>query len=263
LLGDGRRLSGTFRIGTAESAVMPPWLAGELVQVMGPAVVRGALAEARAREKRPNAQAYYDAFEAEAALAAGRPGEAVALATRALEGLVHSEVLLRARAMVIAAEAERRQGRLAQASAHWHRAFDADPGAMRRMGLPLPVRIAGGGGAAERTVASALERSPRLRVGDGGFTVQVDVDAGGGRVCLLGEGRQVLGCGEARVQAGDDADAVAARLVQAFHEEVFAPRVDMSQADIHSLDGSHRVSRDPLRTLFDDDSAADVVGDDP
>jgi tetratricopeptide (TPR) repeat protein len=262
LLGDDERLVGTFRIGTAESAVMPPWLAGELVGVAGPAIVQEALARARARERRPGAEAYYDAFAAEAALAAGRPERAVELATRALEGLGHAEVLLRTRVLALAAEAEGRRGRSAQAAMFWQRAFDADPGVARRLGLALPVRLAGRGGPVDRAVVAALRRSPRLDVGDHGLEVQVAADAAGGRICLLGEGRQVLGCGEATAGADDDVDGLVGRLVRAFHADVFAPRVDMSQADINSLDGSNRVSRDPLRTVFDDHPPEDPRGDD-
>ncbi|HEX2679476.1 MAG TPA: hypothetical protein VHM19_22650, partial [Polyangiales bacterium] len=62
LLRDEARLAGIFRIGTAASAVMQPWLAGELVRVLGAGVVEETLAHARARDKRPGAAAYYDAF---------------------------------------------------------------------------------------------------------------------------------------------------------------------------------------------------------
>ncbi|HKU41799.1 MAG TPA: hypothetical protein VJR89_26765, partial [Polyangiales bacterium] len=77
LLRDETRLSGIFRIGTAASAILPPWLAGELVEVLGAGVVQQALNQARARDKRPGADAYYDAFGAEVALRAGEPETAL------------------------------------------------------------------------------------------------------------------------------------------------------------------------------------------
>jgi tetratricopeptide (TPR) repeat protein len=257
LLGDDARLVGTFRIGTAESAVMPPWLAGELVDVAGPAVVRSALALARAKEQRPGAPAYYDAFEAEAALAAGDSGRASLLADRALAALPRAEVLLRARVLAVAAESARRQGALARAADYWHQAFDADPGVMRRLGLTVPVRLTGAAGPVGDGAMAALRRSPRLEVGDEGLGVHAEVGPTGGRICLVGASQQVLGCGEAEARTGDDVDAVVGRVVRAFHTQVFAPRVDLSQADIHSLDGSNRVSRDPLRSLFDDEEAVE------
>ena len=45
-LDDEDRLEGTFAIGTSRSAVMPPWLLGELVSALGPGVTRAA-AESR------------------------------------------------------------------------------------------------------------------------------------------------------------------------------------------------------------------------
>lgn len=251
LLGDDRRFVGTFRIGTSKSAIMPPWLAGELVGVAGPAVVHEAVEKARAEDHRKGAAAYYDAFDAEAELAEGHPGRAVALAKRALDGLEHAEVMLRARVMALAGQAEREEGRYDRAAAYWQHAFDADPGVMRRLGLALPVHMSVGGDEVARKVADALERSPRLDVGSWGFGLRVDATAAGGRVCLIGSDNQVIGCGEAKMKTGDDVDAVAARIVRAFHAQVFAPRIDMSQADINSLDGSNRVSRNPLQTLFD------------
>jgi hypothetical protein len=46
--------------------------------------------------------------------------------------------------------------------------------------------------------------------------------------------------------------------VTAFHETVFAPRVDRSQAAANSLDGSNTVSRQPLEGLFGPGSMDDL-----
>ena len=43
---------------------------------------------------------------------------------------------------------------------------------------------------------------------------------------------------------------LAGALGLAFNEEIFAPRINLSQSDITSLDGSNRVGRDPLRDLM-------------
>ncbi len=50
-----------------------------------------------------------------------------------------------------------------------------------------------------------------------------------------------------RFQTGDE---FASRLARSFFEAAFAPRVPLSQADANGLDGSNRVSRDPLETIF-------------
>ena len=66
-LNDEQRLVGTFAIGTARSAVTPPWLIGELVRILGPGVTQAAIDSAARHDAREGASAYYDAFGAEAA----------------------------------------------------------------------------------------------------------------------------------------------------------------------------------------------------
>ncbi len=252
---DGR-LVGTFMIGTHEAAVMPPWLVGELVDVLGAGVVREAIRRARERDERPEAAAYYDAFAAEAALSAGDPARARQLATRCLSDLNGAEALLRARVLAVLAEAARRDGDARAASDAYGEAFQIDPGVFRRLGWAVPVRYELSGGLSE-DVADELASVSRFDTEDWGLTVRVNADRARGQVCLLDPGDSVLGCAEETADAtGEDADAFAARLARSFLEAAFAPRVSLSQADANGLDGSNRVSRDPLRTMFDHEPPA-------
>jgi len=114
------------------------------------------------------------------------------------------------------------------------------------------VRIEASGDVGQR-VASRLEGSPRLLEDDAGLRLRVDANNAGGSVCLYSRDQSTLGCGRAQAIATDDADTLVAKLVQEFHEKVFAPRIDMSQSDINSLDGTNLVRDDALRTLFDGD----------
>ena len=61
-LDDEARLVGTFAIGTARSAVMPPWLLGELIGALGPGVVRAAVDAVAREDERECASAYYEAI---------------------------------------------------------------------------------------------------------------------------------------------------------------------------------------------------------
>lgn len=251
LLADDHRLVGTFRIGTSRSAVMPPWLVGELAQVSGPGVVREAVRRARQDDRRDGADAYYDAFAAEAALESGDESRAIELSIRALDALGPAEALLRARVLAVEAEAHLRRGDVSRSTSRWEQAFQIDPGVTRRMGLSLPVALESSGGAIADEVLDALEDSPRLSERQGGLTVRIDADASRGEVCLLGLSGAVLGCGEAAPQQQEDPSEFAARIAGAFHESAFAPRVDLSAGDINSLDGSNAVSRDPLDDVLD------------
>lgn len=252
LLRDETRLSGIFRIGTAASAILPPWLAGELVDVLGAGVVQEALDQASARDRRPGAEAYYDAFAAEVAVRAGEPEVALERAQRALAGLSPGELLLRARTLALSSEAARELGR-ADALQFYEQAFQADPGVFRRLSLRVPVRIEVRGNSVAERAASRLEGSPRLDEEDSGLLLRVEANNTGGTACLFSRDQSTLGCGRVQAIATDDEDAVASKLVRDFHEKVFAPRIDMSQADINSLDGTNLVRDDALRTLFNPD----------
>ena len=243
-LADEERLVGTFMIGTHRSAVMMPWLAGELTDVLGAGVVSEAVRRARAADDREGSDAYYDAFEADASLASGDSTRARTMATQALAGLQPAEALLRARMLAIVAESSRRLGDAAQATDAYGDAFQADPGVFRRLGWSVPVRMEIAEGAGE--LADLIGGSARFAVTDWGLRVQVEP----GRACFVDSGGAVLTCTEVSPGADEDADAFAARVARDFHERVFAPRVDLSQTDANSLDGSNRVSRDPLRTMF-------------
>jgi tetratricopeptide (TPR) repeat protein len=251
LLRDEARLSGIFRIGTAASAILPPWLAGELVDVLGAGVVHEVLEKARARDQRVGAVAYYDAFDAEVALHAGDLGRASDLASRAADALAPGELLLRARTLAVGAEAARELGQRGLAMQRYQQAFLADPGIFRRLGLSVPVRIEARGDAVAETVASRLAGSVRLDEDDGGFLLRIQSDGREASACLMGTDNSEIACGRATLKAGEDDNAMVAKLVNDFHEKAFAPRIDMGQTDINSLDGTNLVRDDALKTLFD------------
>jgi len=238
LLADEERLVGTFRIGTATGAIMPPWLAGDLVDVLGAGVVDAAVARARSVDQRPGADAYYDAFQAEAALAQGRLDDAVSLARRGREGLGPGEAMLRARLDAIVAEAlSQRGGGDGAAAGAFEAAWATDPGVLRRLDLDVPVRITWSGGDVAKQTARFLSRSPRLTQRDDGLEVRIDADGLGGRACVLGRSGAVLACGRAEAEADEDTGAIARKLADAFHDKAFAPKIDLTQADVTSLDG--------------------------
>jgi tetratricopeptide (TPR) repeat protein len=243
-LNDESRLVGTFAVGTARSAVMPPWLVGELVPVLGPAIVRSAVERARAEDPREGAPAYYEAVLAEVALNQGRYEEAIERANRALEGLHPGDALLRerVRAMLARALSDPRQ-----ATALYEEVLEADPGLFRRLGWSLPVAIESSDGELDRDIAAALRRSPRFAPSDDGLRIQVT----GGQACLFGRTGTSWGCSETVLEEDETGTSHTQRVVDSFHRVVFSPRVDLSRIDINSLDGSNRVTRNPLDDLLE------------
>lgn len=245
-LADERRLVGTFRLGTASAAIMPPWLVGELVGVLGPAVVSRAVAAAKEADPRSAATPYYDALLAEAAMLGGDPARCRRLARASLAAMGASEALLRARVAAVSAQAARDLGDAQAALSDWHTAFQLDPGVVRRLGAAVPVRIDARGGDVAEEIASAIAHSPRFEDGEAGLSIRIDADATGGEACLLGPTDAVIGCGSATRDADEDEDALVAKVTRALHEEAFAPRVALTSADINSLDGTNLVGRDAL-----------------
>jgi len=192
-LADERRLLHTFRMyvnGGLEP--LPPWLIGDLVDIVGPGVAAVGVRLARVVEGSSPLEAYYDALDAEIALSRGDEDEAYALVTRALETLPASEALLRARLSVVASEAARQRGRNTERVAYLADALAVDGGVIRRMRLSIPARVRSSGTSSIATEAAAMiGRSPRF-TDDAGFEVRVSDEGANVKACLLSaEGAQI------------------------------------------------------------------------
>lgn len=254
LVGSETMLLATLRPFASGSVSVPTWLVGDLVAVLGPGVVSAAAKRAQREEDRGGpAGAYVDAVRVEAAVARGDWGGALGFAGPVLATLPRTEALLRARVAALAAEAAWQTGDAARTAELYSVALQLDPGVVRRLGLAIPVVVQSRGTRAARRAARVLRQSPRFRVrGDAPFALSVGDD----EACLVGGGAQTLACARVVAQAGEDDDARGARLAAALHEEAFAPRADLSQADIRSLDGSTTAGRERnarrLRSVIDE-----------
>jgi tetratricopeptide (TPR) repeat protein len=242
-LDDQSRLVGTFAIGTARSAVMPPWLLGELTSALGPGVVRAAVEQVAGEDSREGAAAYYEAVLAEVALAQGEYDEVIEHARPALDGIQPGDALLRerVRAMLARALSDPRE-----ATALYEQVLAVDPGLFRRLGWALPVEVESSEAEVDRALARAIMRSPRFEASSDGLRIQVD----GARACLFGRTGAVWGCSEVEPTEQDTGGSLSQRIVDSFHDAVFSPRIDLSRIDINSLDGSNRITRNPLDMLL-------------
>ncbi len=238
LLADERILLATLRPYLAGSVEIPEWIEPELGALLGPGVVAAAIDRARARETLPEAEGYFLAYEAEVAYLKGRERETLDLADLALETLPAHEALLRARITALAAQAAVDAGQNNRALELFDATFQLDRGVVRRLGLALPVSFPEADGEIARAARRLLKRSPRFHDVGGGFQVVVESDAKSGSAYLLGP--RGTRWAEARVKerAGEDTTDLARRLAAELHQAAFAPRLDLTQADIRSLDGS-------------------------
>ncbi|NNE17230.1 MAG: hypothetical protein HKN10_02020 [Myxococcales bacterium] len=242
-LDDEARLVGTFALGTARSAVMPAWLLGELIGALGPGVVRAAVTEMRGADRRQGAAPYYDAVLAEVSLAQREYDEAIEHAERALRQLPPGDALLRERVRAVLAKA---LSDPRETTSLYEEVLGTDPGLFRRLGWALPVEVQSSDAEIDRVLAKAVMRSPRFERSGNGLRVQID----GGRICLFGRTGAAWGCSDAGVQEDETAESHAQRVLDSFHAAIFSPRVDLSRIDINSLDGSNRVTRNPLDMLL-------------
>jgi tetratricopeptide (TPR) repeat protein len=238
-LDDEARLVGTFAIGTARSAVMPPWLLGELIGALGPGVVRAAVDAVSLEDPREGAVPYHESVLAEVALAQREYAEAIAHAERALERLQPGDALLRERVRAVLAKA---LSDPREATALYEEVLSTDPGLFRRLGWALPVEVDSSDAEVDRALAKALMRSPRFEQSSDGLRIQIE----GAKVCLFGRSGTAWGCSEVEVGEDETQESYTQRIVDSFHAEIFSPRVDLSRIDINSLDGSNRVTRNPL-----------------
>jgi tetratricopeptide (TPR) repeat protein len=241
-LDDDARLVGTFAIGTARSAVMPPWLLGELIGALGPGVVRAAVDQVSLEDPREGAIPYHESVLAEVALAQREYAEAIAHAESALQRLQPGDALLRERVRAVLAKA---LSDPRQATALYEEVLSTDPGLFRRLGWALPVEVDSSDAEVDRALAKALMRSPRFEQSSDGLRIQVE----GAKICLFGRSGAAWGCSEVEVGEDETQESYTQRIVDSFHAEIFSPRVDLSRIDINSLDGSNRVTRNPLDML--------------
>ncbi|MBK8173352.1 MAG: hypothetical protein IPK60_23875 [Sandaracinaceae bacterium] len=220
---------------------VPSWLVADLVEVVGPGVVAVALDRAATEDARFTAVApYRDALRAEVELSRGDEQQALTLARRALSNLPPDEALLTARVAAIGAEAAWSLGRQSEARSLYSRAMQKDPGVIRRLGLALPATVNNrASGEAATLAGDALARSPRFRDGERGFTVALSGNSSAGvTACLSGPDGSRIQCVDVAKKRGESEEAFGRRIVDEFHDRVFALRVVLSTTDMHSLDGS-------------------------
>ncbi|MCG8460808.1 MAG: hypothetical protein MI919_31375, partial [Holophagales bacterium] len=219
---------------------LPEWLEPELVSALGPGAVRAALERTREIETLDTAEAYFVAYEAEAAYLQGDEERCLELVDRAFAELPSAEVLLQARLAVRGAQAAEALGLRSRSLELFDRALQMDPGMVRRLGASLPARVEASPGPIARVAGKALGRSPRFdSAGSGGaFTLMVEGLADAGDACLVGPRGTRYACAQVTPRAGESVEDTGRRLAQELHTEAFAPRLDLTQADLRSLDGS-------------------------
>jgi len=246
------RLAKSLRYSYAPGTVLiPNYYRPELVTVIGPGAVAAGLEELyESKLETINLEMpYFQSIEAEVEARSGNRAEALKLLEQCLQKLPPTEKLLRARCLARAAELEERSGHADKARAYYTQVMETAPGVMRMLELPLPVAIQGTeGNAVFKQAARMLRSSPRFRRDADGLIILFE-NKDPLKASLVTKDGSVLA--EAEVKSSKDPDQMARDLVADIHWKFFAPRIDMTQFDINSLDGSNLTGKAQNQRLQD------------
>ena len=179
---------------------------------------------------------YLQAALGEALTAKAEYADAAVYLEAARAGLPREEALLRARVEALIARAYERTGKSDTAAVAYRNAMERDPGVFRSLGISLPVVFADDGSAAARKTVRFLEKSPRFHKGYG---FRLSVEMRGGRLAARLSGLDGAVFMQAAVAIDESVQELAARMLCGeIHRRAFAPKIDLSQADINSLEGA-------------------------
>lgn len=252
LAANNDRIAKSLRFNYAPGTVMVAnWHRPDLVELYGPGVVRAAVKELyeKAHENVEFEMPYYTVFEAEAARIQGDEKSAIALFEQAIEKLPKQELMLKSRARAELAGLYEADGRRQEADKAYALLLDDSPAMFRFFDLELPVEIDYAGNSQLKKVAKIFHKSPRFRwVNNSEFNLKLSVSGAGLEARLMGPSGTVIS--RTSVPIEDDAEEALALLAEEVHQNTFAPKLNLSQKDLSSLDGSNlsgRTKSDELR----------------
>jgi tetratricopeptide (TPR) repeat protein len=218
-----------------------PWLAPGLWRLFGAGPV-GVGVEKLLDQVKPEEKlqkTYLQAIQGETLIAQGDWKGAEDVLNHVLQDLPARDVALRTRSQANMARTLEAQGHSQEALHYWRQVMERDPSLLRQFEVQLPIHWQAGGGLAAEAV-SRLRKSPRFRTDEGAFAAEVDGDGDGLSARLLGPDGSVIKTFSS--PAGKDNEETLTKFCQEFHDQVFAPVVDLTQFDIYSINSSPTVS---------------------
>jgi tetratricopeptide (TPR) repeat protein len=262
LASNNERLASSLRPYYAPGTfIMTDWHRPDLVTVYGAGVASEALNEIY--QKPPESleveRPALEVVRAEIAWARGDEDDAIEILKKAIPDVGESRAVLRARAEARLAGILFDEGRFEEAMEVGTRVLDTAPAMFRHLDLSLPVRIEATGDPVSKDIAEAIADSPRFHSDDRGYPIKIRANSDRLSATLLTPEQALLA--EVSVPAtrkvvkrkkpeGEDEESEDEQeeeeevldppdqLVALFHKKAFAPRLDLSQSEINSLDGS-------------------------
>ena len=234
-----------------------PWYAAGIAQVFGDGVITKAMTETRALEKdfKQKIALFLDAYSSEQAWRNGQLETAISDAQRILRELPPEPRLLRHRIRAWLADALTRSGQPTEGAEQFHRVLDFYPTALRHLKIRLPV-VVEQRGPRSADIADRIANSPRLYPSENA-AFAVTIDDMGDQVVVCLKGRKTYGCGRVTVSKLKEDQTPITAAIDAFHDAVFSPRIELTQSDISSLDG--RAVRGHAKGIIDTIKGIDGV----
>lgn len=260
LASNNKRLSSSLRPYYAPGTfIMTDWHRPDLVTVYGAGVASEALDEIYSNppESFELEKPALEVIRAEVAWARGDEDEAIEILKKAIPDIGEARAVLRARAEARLASILFEEGRFEEAMVYGSRVMDTAPAMFRHLQVAIPVRIETDNSPLASTVAGALSDSPRFYSDERGYPIRIRT-SGDKLIATLLTPQQALlsevsvstdkkipapkAEGEGESPEGEDLEEEILdppyELVALFHKKAFAPRLDLSQSEINSLDGS-------------------------
>ena len=236
VLSQKERLVTTLRPRVPGALEIQPWMAPEIVGLVGAGVANQALVYARKEEILPYSQAevVFKAHETDIAYLQGDYAHAREAAKLVLSKGTKAFDLLIARACALGAVSSWRLGDLGSATKLYQAALSRDPLILRRLGLSLPVELVGVGSDAKNAVHK-LTRFPRFELSDRGFILKVSSTNASLRAR---DGSVVLSVVFDTQKWNESKLDNATLIAQEIQSNLFSPLVDFTQKDLHTLEGS-------------------------
>jgi tetratricopeptide (TPR) repeat protein len=253
LIIENNRLPWSVRTAAPDYIDIVEWCRIDLDEILGPGVAAGEAArllkrvDGTGQREKP----YLELLRGYGELLSGSRNSARQLLGDALATLPSAEVYGRAQTQALLGSESEAAGLLSEALIHYHQALEKAPGVFRALALSLPCRITASTDQGSQKAAELLAGSPRFRQVGRGFDVRVTSSRSVLLASLVGPDGTVLS--EASVPLGKDPVEAARRLCREFHRKTFSPKVDLSQTDIASLDGSNLTGdqvRNSIREVF-------------
>lgn len=185
----------------------------------------------------------------------GTPQKAIELAEQAQARFTKDQYLMTLMGHAIRGAAHKELGHTQEAYEAYRRVMREYPVIMRQYGIKLPVSISSSVTSQNREIAETVADLDAFEVAaDAPFEIDVTRDSDWLMMCLNEKGGTRIACSSARAAdygLGDGEIAPDWMVMSNFVRSVFQTRVDLTQSDIHTLDGSpiRASARDALEGL--------------